>query len=517
MTDAEKLRRIMADPIKWIETFVRIVNKESKLVPFKLNPQQRYIMTHKDKFNIVLKSRQLGITSVALAYSLYLAITKPYSNCMIMSYSDDSTRAIFAKLKQMYDDLPDCVRMETLSYNRSEITFINHSRIIVCICGSKDHARGATLNFAHLSEVGLMNENLDTQLIAIEQAIVSDGCMFLESTAKGLNKFSELWFKAVSKEAPMWKPFFFSWVDDKLMYSKEYKEYQNRYKSIYGELLTKENLDEQELILFEKGASLSQLMWRRLKISNNSLDYFHQEFPSTPTEAFISSGSNVFNPGMIQERLGNINKMPLFELTTKANETLRKYKKYLKIWKNPAKNEKYYIGVDIGEGLGGSHDYSVITVIDKDGFQCAEWRSNRVKPYEISAIVTSIGKYYNNGLLVIEKASAGHTVLDRVFHDHHYINLYKYKAYDQKGKIKRQIGYYTDTKSRPIMIADLQEWFETGKILVNSKDLLNEMKLFQSVNDKMQAAAGGHDDAVMAMAMAIQGLKSQQYYYQIGK
>ncbi len=61
MTNKEKLKKIMSDPILWIETFVKIVNKAGKLVPFKLNPQQKYIMRNKGKFNICLKSRQLGI------------------------------------------------------------------------------------------------------------------------------------------------------------------------------------------------------------------------------------------------------------------------------------------------------------------------------------------------------------------------------------------------------------------------------------------------------------------------
>ena len=151
MNNKEKLCRIMADPILWIEAFVKIVDKKGNLVPFKFNPQQKYIMRNKNKFNICLKSRQLGITSVALAFSLYTAITKPNSTCMIMSYSLDSANNIFEKLKQMYNDLPDCIRLETIANNRKELKFVNNSRIIVCTCGSKDNARGATLNFVHLS------------------------------------------------------------------------------------------------------------------------------------------------------------------------------------------------------------------------------------------------------------------------------------------------------------------------------------------------------------------------------
>lgn len=516
MTNKEKLKAIMNDPILWIENFVNIVDKKGQIVPFEFNPQQRYIMRNKGKFNICLKSRQLGITSVALAYSLYIAITRANSTCMIMSYSLDSANNIFEKLKQMYNDLPGCVRLDTIANNRKELKFVNNSRIIVCTCGSKDNARGATLNFVHMSEVGFMNEFLDKQLTAVEQALVPDGCMILESTANGLNRFSEMWNKAVSGETPMWKPFFFSWVQDKIMFEDEYIEYAKRYKNLHNKFLTDNELDEKEIALRNDGASLEQLMWRRLKISNSSEETFCQEFPSNPIEAFISSGSNIFSSAIIQQRLNGLYLTETKPIPITIDPILKKNAQYLTIWKYPVKNERYYIGVDTGEGLGGSNDYSVVSVIDKDGFQCAEFRSNKVKPYEFTEVVYKLALYYNRGLLVIEKASAGHTVIDRIKHDYLYDNMYKYKAYDQKsGKVRRQIGWNTDSKSKPLMISDMQELFETGQCLINSKNLLQEMKLFQLVDNKMQAVSG-HDDTIIAFALAIQGLRSLQYYYSWG-
>ncbi len=523
MTDKEKLQKIVSNPILWIETFVKIVDKDKNIVPFKLNPQQRELMENWQKYNIVLKSRQVGITSVSLAYSLYLCSTKPNRNCMIMSYKDDAAREVFEKLKMLYNYLPDCVKVETITNNRKELKFVNGSKIVCNTCSNRDNARGSTLDFVHLSEVGLMKSDaLDNQMTAILQALVPSGTMTLESTAKGLNKFFDLWQAATSGESPMWKPFFFPWHEDKKMFATEYKQFKKVYRSIYGKYLDESEFDEYEFDLYERGASIDQLMWRRLKISQDGLEKFKQEFPSNPIEAFLTTGSNVFSPENIQERLSGLSKVTTMKLPDNGSidPILKKYKNYLNIYKQPiiSKDSKYYIGVDTGEGLGGSNDYSVICVLDKDGFQCAEWRSNRVKPYEFTEVVYNLAKYYNSGLLVIEKASAGHTVLDRINNDKHYINIYKHRAYDQKrGKQRRQIGYNTDSKTKPMMIADMQEWFETGKCLVNSSDLLSEMKYFEFRDNKMQAARSGHDDTVMAFAMAIQGLKSGQYFYQFGK
>ena len=511
MNNKEKLIKIMSDPILWIETFVKIVDKQGRLVPFKLNPQQKYIMRNKGKFNICLKSRQLGITSVSLANALYLTHTKANCTCMIMSYSLDSAHEIFEKLKILYNNLPDSIRQKTVNNNRTELKFVNNSRIIVCTCGSKDAARGSTLTFVHMSEVAFMNENLEKQLLAIEQALTPNGSMILESTANGLNLFSEYWNKATTGEAPLWKPFFFPWTKDKVMFANEYKEYADRYKELYAPI-SEDDLTEKEKGLMHDGASIEQIMWRRLKISNSSEEKFCQEFPSNPTEAFISTGSNVFSAAMIHERLGTLYLTKEMKLPPKSDPILRKHKQYLKLWKLPVKKHKYFIGVDTAEGLGGSNDYSVISVMDEDGYQCAEWRSNKVKPYEFTDVVLAMAHWYNDGLLIIERASAGHTVLDKIVHEHRYHNIFKYKEYDQRGRSKRKAGWETSAKSKPMMIGDFVEWFETRQCCINSKDLLEEMKLYQMVNGSY-AAASGHDDTVISFALAIQGMKSGQYYY----
>lgn len=510
----------MADPILWIETFVSIVDKERQLVPFKLNPQQKCIMKNMGKFNICLKSRQLGITSVSLAYSLYLTHTRPNVNCMIMSHCMESNDEIFGKLKQMYEDLPDCVKRKTTTYNKTTIKFDNGSKIKVVVCGSKDNGRGATLDFVHFSEVGLMDEkNFNNQYVAIQQALVNSGQMILESTAKGLNHFSELWNKATNGEFTLWKHFFFNWIQDRKMFKNQIKDYTQKYIESNGKPLTEEGLTAEEIILVDSGATYEQLMWRRIKIEDIGENRFHEEYPSTPMEAFVSSGSNVFDVKVIQERLSGVLKLKSMSVPSNAPEIIRKYRDYLNIWKLPVKNKKYYLGVDTGEGLSGNNDFSVISVLDEDGFQVAEWRSNKVKPYEFAEIVNEMGKYYNHGMLIVEKESAGHTVVDKVRHDFDYINMYKYKAYDQKsGKKRRTVGWDTNAKSKPLMILNMQEMFETGQCLINSKDLLNEMRMFQSSDDgKLSAPKGQHDDCVMAFAMALQGIKCGYYYTYFGK
>lgn len=518
MTQEEKLKRIVRDPLLWIKYFCTIVDKEKRKVPFEPTYHQKILSKNFGKYNLVAKSRQLGVTSFALAYSLYLTHTEPDTVCMIMSYSLDTVDIVFKKLKAMYDDLNPAVKIKDVANNRKELELENRSRIICCVCGSKDAARGSTLRYVHLTEVAFMDDDkLKNQLIAIEAALSPDGQMVLESTSNGMNMWFELWMKAVNHES-QYKPFFFSWLDDKRLFIKAYEEDSEIYKSRNGRYLTVDDLDEEELVLYRKmngeknPLALMKLMWRRMRIANIGLEKFRQEYPSNAMESFIVSGNNIFDLQSVQSRLNYVEETPKLELPQKLSPVFRKWKSSIAIWKYPKAGKKYYGGVDTGEGIGS--DNSVITIVDEDGFQCMEFANNKIKPYAFAELVREIGEYYNRCLLVIEKLSAGHTVVDKLYDSNNrYVNLYKYRSYDAKGKMRKKPGFETSAKSRPIIINRFVEMFEKGEVCVNSKGLLNEMKSFQIDNNgKVQAVAGAKDDRVLAFCMALEGMASGIYY-----
>lgn len=519
MTKEEKLKRIVADPILWTQYFVTIVDKEGRKVPFQPTYHQKILAKNFGKFNLVGKSRQLGVTSWALAYSLYLTHTEPDTVCMIMSYSLDTVDIVFKKLKAMYDDLNPSVKINDVANNRKELQLENRSRIICCVCGSKDAARGSTLRYVHLTEVAFMDdEKLKNQLVAIEAALRPDGQMVLESTSNGMNRWFEMWQAAVNGES-QYKPFFFSWMNDTRLFIKDFEESSEIYKNRHGKYLILDDLDEEELSLYHKmdgdnnPLALKKLMWRSLKITNIGLEKFRQEYPSTAMESFVVSGNNVFDLEKVQTRLNYLHETSILSLPINIPPVIRKYRSNIKIWKLPKKGEKYYAGVDTGEGI--SSDNSVIEIVDAEGFHCLEFASNKIKPYEFAELVRAIGYYYITALLVVEKMASGHTVVDTLYEpNNRYINLYKYKSYDARGKMRKKPGFETSTKSRPILINRFVEMFDKGEVCINSKALLDEMRSFQlDSNGKIQATIGSKDDRVMAFGMALEGLSSGIYYY----
>jgi hypothetical protein len=511
MTAAQKLTKILADPILWLQTFCLIVNKNGKKVPFKLNPEQRELTENLDKYNIVLKSRQLGITSVSCGLSLFYAITQPNTTCLLISYSMDSAALIFDKLKQLYDDLPRAIKLKDIANNRTMLKFENGSKISVCTMGSKEIARGSSIKFCHISEVAFCKQEMvNKQILAIEQALLPDGKIILESTANGLNEFSNIWSKAENRDN-LYKPFFFSWIDDKIMFADEYRQFAERYFSIHGETLSFDDLAPDERVYYDMGATLEQLTWRRIKIKNSSEEQFKQEFPATPIEAFITTGSNMFDTQKIVNQY-NIAKniKPLKGISSLPTELKPYSGSYLSIWEIPDRSKKYYIGVDASEGIG--YDFNVITIFDQDLMQVAEFRSNKTPPHEVAKITYNLALWYNNALCVIEKASGGHIILDRLKNIYRYHNLYKHKDYDQRGRIIKKVGFNTNPKTKPIMINDFVELWDNDSIYIKSLNLLNEMKVFEYTDGKMGAEVGKHDDTVIAAALAIQGIKSGVRY-----
>lgn len=152
-------------------------------------------------------------------------------------------------------------------------------------------------------------------------------------------------------------------------------------------------------------------------------------------------------------------------------------------------------------------------VMDKDCRQVAEYRNNRIKPYEYADVVNEMARWYNKAHLTVEKASGGHSVIQRLRYEHHYMNMTKYKTYDEYKRTIWQVGFSTTPKTKSIAVNDMIEWFDRGMIDIQSNDLLEEMKVFVAgQNGSFNAAIGYHDDLISACWLCIEGMK-QGYWY----
>ena len=513
--NAKKLQWLWRDEnkIEWIQSFIKIADKSGNIVPFILTPEQREFLTNLDNKNIVLKSRQLGLSVVCIAESIREVVTRDNCTCALISHNQSSCNAVFDKLKQQYNSLPDWIKPETVQNNRQALTFKNGSSIICVTAGTKDILRGNTITgICHCSEIAFWTD-IERHMKSLSQACSESSTLILESTANGFNRFSELYYQAKSKENDF-NAYFFNWINGRTLFKGQYDIAVQKYLNSHNErMLTIEELDNDEKQLIEMGATMDQIIWRRGKISTEGLDTFHVEFPSTDDECFISTGCNVFDTTRIGKLLKNKFKDPMREDRLIIRNELKNWIKNgsLRIFKQPVKDMRYWIGVDVSEGVG--LDSSTMFVLDKNGENVATFKNNKIKPYEFADVCAYVGRYYNNAQLVVEKASGGHSVIERLRYEHKYRNMAKYKTYDEFNKIQWKYGFDTNQKSKGIAVNDAREWFDKGLIKINDKEVLNEMKVFViDENGKMGAVIGAHDDMVSAMWLAIQGTKSGLWY-----
>lgn len=518
---AKKLNWLWKDEnkIAWIETMIKIADKEANIVPFILTDEQRKLVENLGHLNIINKSRQLGISCVTLSLAIRECIVHDNATCVLISHNQTSTNAVFDKLKQMFYSLPEWVRPKLLQNNRQALTFANGSSITCMTAGNRDVGRGSTYNaIVHLSEFAFWKDQ-DRQLKSVMQAVSSSATVIIESTSNGFNSYANLLLQAKNGENAF-RYFFFNWINGRSLFIPQYEQAVALYKAQHNDnMLTEEEYDEEEQRLAKLGMTPEQAVWRRQKISVSGLDAFHVEYPSTPEESFIATGASVFDNTKVcrlQQAIAEKKIVPLaLDKIVGLPNILRPHvqNKSFKVWTIPKMGMKYYLGVDVAEGLGGKRDYSTIFIMDKEGKQVAQFKSNKIKPYEFADIVDAVGRWYNKGLLTVEKASGGHSVIERLRYEKHYMNCTKYKTYDEFKRTIWNVGFDTNNKTKSIAVNDAREWFDKGLVDIVSDDLLEEMKVFVAEdNGAFNAVSGSHDDLVSSFWLCIQGFKNGFWY-----
>jgi hypothetical protein len=170
------------------------------------------------------------------------------------------------------------------------------------------------------------------------------------------------------------------------------------------------------------------------------------------------------------------------------------------VWKEPVEGHEYIIGADVAEGQGENNDNSCFQILDTSTLeQVGEFYSNLVVPYEFAQILNEVSIYYNNALLVVENMGPGSAVLSSLQHTLFYDNLYFENQKNSKAGVK--IG----ATNRPLYLEALQNRLMNETIRINSARFANELSTFEynPVTKKAQAQKNRHDDAIMAMCIAL--------------
>lgn len=493
------LRRLVSDFPFYSSKALKIRTKKGTVEPLVLNVAQRRLVEIADEQwkregkvrIIVLKARQMGLSTAIGGWIFQKVTTKKAERAIVVTHHADSTKALFDMVKRYYDALPEILKPSTKYSSRKELAFDKlDSGYVVATAGGESIGRGQTVRFAHLSEVAFWPAaKANEQFNGLLQTIPDEkgSAIFIESTANGVSGlFYETWQGAVRGENGF-IPVFLPWY------------IQDEYRTTPSAAF--QRTPEEEALARDLGLDDEQLAWRRTKIAQVGRDLFMQEYPSTPEEAFLTSGRPVFNPelinGLIKEAREPLHRMDLEGSTWEKNS-----RGPLSIWHNWDPHETYYIGADVAEGVRGG-DYSVAQVLDSKKRLVATYRAH-IDPDSFGDVLYHLGHLYNEAEVIVESNNHGLTTLTRLIKGLNYANAYTETVLDKITETETvKMGFMMNAKTKPLVIDGLRQAMREGPIEIIDATTLREMQTFVvKDNGKMEHEEGCHDDCVMALALA---------------
>lgn len=467
--DSQKLREIIkqeylkcsVDAVYFMKRYCYIQHPHRGKILFHLYPFQEQVL--KDlmlyDYNIILKSRQLGISTLAAGYALWLCLFQSDKNVLVIATKQEVAKNLVTKVREMYSGLPTWLKKnaQTVEDNKLSMRWANGSQI-KAESSSKDAGRSSALSLLIIDEAAFIADINDIWTSAQQTLATGGKCISLSTPNGHGNWFHKQWVKAEEKQNKF-HPIRLKWT--------VHPERDQKWR------------DEQEELLGPKMAA--------------------QECDAS----FESSGNSIIEMDIIKFYEESFAKEPI---------EVRGYDKGLWIWDYPDYTKQYIISADVARGDG--EDYSAFHIIDIVTMaQVAEYKG-QLGTKEFGNLLVNIATEYNNALLVVENANVGWAVLQQII-DRQYQNVYysykdinvvdvqQYlnKGYDMKNREDMVPGFTTSARTRPLIISKMELLFREQSIVIQSKRLLEELKVFVWLNNKAQAQKGYNDDLVMAWAI----------------
>ncbi len=458
-----------------IEALLKVRSKTRGLVPLWPNRAQAEYSQKCSRRNIVLKARQVGITTYIAARFFIQTITQPGTVTLQVAHDQESAEDIFRIVHRFRENLPEEMQQGALRTSRANVRQIAFpqldSEYRVATAADENAGRGTTVHNLHCSEVARWPGNPQETLTSLRAAVPERGDIVLESTPRGAGGvFYDEWQQA---EETGYTRHFFPWW------------YEKAYCLPVGQ--NDPPLSEEEAELAERaGLGLKQIAWRR-NMRSQVRGLALQEYAEDPMTCFRASGECVFEVSSIEQAAAQA-RTPI---------EVRDNERWM-MWFPPQPNSEYIVGADPAGG-GADGDFSCAQVIEREtGLQCAELHGHF--PLRVfGQKLVEMANRFNQALLVVERNNHGHAVLVHV-QNMGYANLYRTK--------NGEPGWLTTMATRPMMIENLESVLANKPESFHSKRFLNECRSFvRHADGSSSATAGTHDDCVIAMAIAHEARK----------
>ena len=520
---------------------LKIETKEEGLKKMgKLLGTQTYVMQEIQKglqedvhFFVILKGRQLGITTISLALDLYWQFTHPGWQGTLVADTEENRDMFRSTLAMYMEGLPKEYKIPLVAHNRNQMVLKNRSRLFYQIAGNKSRlGQGKAITYLHGTETASWgNEEGLASLIASLAEKNPERLYMFESTAQGFNMFHDMYKTA--KRAKTQRAIFCGWWRNEFYSvpgdSQIYKVYWD------GKLKAEEKEWTKEIKkLYNVEINSRQMAWWRWKMHEGIKDetLMYQEFPPTEDYAFVMTGTSFFSHTRCTEAAKVAKKTDaehyryafgqLFQDTQVLRSTERLAN--LTIWEQPIDSAYYVIGADPAYGSSDWADRFCIQVFRcyADGMdQVAEFATSELNTYQFAWVIAHLAGAYKNSTLNLEVNGPGQAVINEIRNlkrmassmggpvGHGLMDVlgsmqnYIWRRNDTLGGLSNSIGFLTTSATKERMLNYMKDYFEREMMGVYSMELLEEMKSIVRDNGFLGAPGRAKDDRVIAAALAV--------------
>ena len=447
-----------SDPIHFMKKYCFIQHPQRGRIQFSLYPFQEKVLSlfQDNPYSMILKSRQLGISTLTAGYSLWLMTFHKDRNILALATTQATARNLVTKVQFMWENLPSWLRIDSAENNKLSLRFTNGSKI-QAKSSNADAARSEAVSLLIIDEAAFIDNIAETWASAQQTLATGGGCIALSTPYGTGNWFHQTWVKAENKEnqfIPIKLPWFVHPERDEVWRK------------------------EQDALLGDP----------RIAAQECDCD-------------FSTSGDVVFYPEYMEYYEKSFIKDPLERRGADRN---------LWIWEPCDYSRTYMVIADVARGDG--KDSSAFHIIDvENNVQVGEYKG-QLGTKEYGHLLVGVATEYNNALLVIENNSIGWSTIQTVI-DRGYNNLY-YSPKSGEVRADSYFNQYMDTskmvagftmssRTRPMVIGKFQEYISDKGVTFYSKRLLEEMKTFIWKNGRPEAQSGYNDDLVMSFGVAM--------------
>lgn len=453
----QEYKKCAASEDYFLNKYCSIQHPQKGKIPFQLYQYQRNAIKdfHDHDYNIILKGRQIGISTVIAGHCLHKMIFKRDMTILLIATQKDKAKNLITKIKFMNDNLPAWLRGKYVENNKMSIKFTTGSQS-TAVASNEKAVRSESLSLLIFDECAFI-EDPEPLWTAAQATLATGGTAILVSTPNGVgNFFHQTWQKAISGENGF-HPIFLDWK----VHPERDQAWRDRQTELLGELQA------------------------------------HQEHDAS----FIFSGNTVVGADILDYYKTTHVRDPIDKQAIDGN---------LWIWEHTVPGKSYIACADVARGDGD--DYSTIHVIDTEAsIQVAEYKG-KMSTKDFGNLMVDVATTYNNALLIPDNSSIGWSAIQQVI-DRKYENLF-YMSKDLQyvdnskmmndGRGKNMVaGFTISSRTRPLIIAKLEEYMRDKSIVIRSSRTMAEFDTFIWKNGRAEALQRYNDDLVMALGIGL--------------